>query len=360
MSWRALRGSDGTARRIGATPEGVLGQGTLIIECDGPALAQTKGAILRVDPSREPERIFAIDRRRGGEVSLLLRNGAAASHLAVVLPEAAEGHLHLIYRWDCDPGLSILTCGNGERRAARWSGQGQVPPITGEQIATLFTSRHGAFRHPAITGLAFADHLMPLGPVPGLVAGTSVSTPGGPRSVETLRPGDLVMTAGRGWQPILWQGGIELPVLPGFLPIRLLAPYHELDHDLVVLPEQRIVLSGRDVEYQFGAERVLVRAGDLRDGHTALVEERRTATLHFHAVVLESPDAIHASGGWVESLHLGALAGNADRARLAVCGDLVAAGALPLHPAPPVRGLRPFEVAALRRMRDARRAPFAV
>ena len=360
MSWRALRGSDGTARRIGATPEGVLSQGTLVIECDGRALAQAKGAILRVDPSREPERIFAVDRRRGGEISLLLRNGAAASHLAVVMPEAAEGHLHLIYRWDCDTRLSILTCGNGESRAAQWRGQGQVPPITGEQIATLFTSRHGAVRHPAITGLAFADHPMPLGPAPGLVAGTPVSTPGGPRSVETLRPGDLVMTAGRGWQPILWQGGIELPALPGFLPIRLLAPYHGLDHDLVVLPEQRIVISGRDVEYHFGAERVLVRAGDLRDGRTALVEERRTATLHFHSVLLDHPDAIHASGGWIESLHLGTLARYPDRAIHAVCSDLHEAGALPLHPAPLARGLLPFEAAALRRMRDARRAPFAV
>jgi hypothetical protein len=361
VSWRALRGADGTARRIGAAPEGVLSQGTLTLECDGAVLRRTFGPVLRVEPGQEPQRIFAIDRRRDGDLSLLLRNGPAASHLSVTVPDTSvDGPLHLTYRWRCETGDSLLTVGNGATRTARYGGNGPVPAITGQQIAAIFTSRHGATRHPAITGIAFADHLLPLGPLPGLLAGTVVTTPDGPRSVETLRPGDMVLTAERGWQPLRWQGGIELPALPGFAPIRLRAPYHGLDRDLVVLPDQPIALAGRDIEYQFGTERVLVAARDLVDGRRVLTEPVRVTTLHCHALLLDRPEVVHASGGWVQSLNLGHIAQHPRRAALSVCGDLFRAGQMPLHAKSAFRLLHGFEVAALKHMQEGRRAPFAV
>jgi hypothetical protein len=361
MSWRAFRGADGTARRIGAAPEGVLGQGTLILEFDGAALAQSCGPILRVEPSQEPQRIFAIDRRRDGDLSLLLRNGPAASHLAVTMPEtAASGPLHAVYRWRCESGDSLLTIGNGETRTARYRGRGPVPAIAGDQITALFTSRRGAFRHPAITGIAFADHLLPLGPLPGLIAGTSVTTPNGPRSVETLRTGDLVLTAENAWQPVRWQGGVELPALAGYAPIRFHAPYHGLERDLVVLPDQRVALAGPDIEYLFGAERILVRARDLVDGRTAATEPMRMATLHCHAVLLDRPEVIQVSGGWVQSLDLAFMAHHPGRAALSVCAEVFRAGHMPLHARSPYRLLHAFEAAELKHIRDRHRAPFAM
>ncbi|MGR3343578.1 MAG: Hint domain-containing protein [Paracoccaceae bacterium] len=42
------------------------------------------------------------------------------------------------------------------------------------------------------------------GTIPCYAAGTMVDTPDGPRAVETLRPGDLVMTLDHGPQPIKW------------------------------------------------------------------------------------------------------------------------------------------------------------
>lgn len=360
MSWRALRTAGGAVRRIGTMPDGILEQGTLVLDCDAAALARASGAILRVDPSREPQRIFALDRRRDGEISLLLRNGAAAAHLSVTLADRQEGVVRLIYRWRCATGDSLLTLGNGESRTSRWTGQGQVPAVTGDQITTLFTSRHGAFRHPAVTGFAVADHVMPTGPMPGLLAGTAVTTPDGPRSVETLRAGDLVLTAEDGWQPVLWQGGMEMPASEGFLPVRLVAPHHGLDHDLVVLRDQEVVLSGPDVEQRFGAGRVLACARDLIDGRTARIDPIRTATLHYHSVVLARPCTVHASGGWLQSLSLDAFARHPQQAASSVCADLHASGAMPRHDRPPLRKLTPFEVRLLRHMRENRRAPFAV
>lgn len=287
MSWRAFRGVDGSARRIGPAPEGPMRQGTLLLSFDAAALGRAHGPILRVGPRLEPQRIFALDRRRDGELSLLIRDGAEVSHIAV-LPGDSGTHVLLAYLWDCDQEEALLSVLAGDRGIVHRFDRGPVPAIGGDQIATLFTSRHDVFRHPSIRAMALADHLMPIGPLPGLLAGSLVATPEGPRAVETLCPGDPVIAAGGDPVRVLWQGGAELPALPGLCPVRLKAPFHGLDQDLLTLPDQFVSIAGRDVEYQFGTERVLVRARDLIDGATAVEEVARTATIFCHSVLLET------------------------------------------------------------------------
>ncbi|MCA0273108.1 MAG: Hint domain-containing protein [Proteobacteria bacterium] len=359
MSWRALRGADGSARRIGPVPEGPLRQGTLLLSFDAAALGRAYGPILRIGPRLEPQRIFALDRRRDGELSFLIRDGAEVSHIAV-LPGDTGAHLHLAYLWNCDREEALLTVLSGDRGIVHRVGRGPVPAIGSDQIATLFTSRHGAFRHDAIRGMAVADHLMPIGPLPGLLAGSLVTTPEGPRSIETLRPGDLVLGAGGGPVPVLWQGGAELPALPGLGPVRLKAPFHGLDHDLVTLPDQLVAIGGRDVEYQFGAERVMVRARDLIDGTTAMEDAVRTATVHYHTILLAEPEMFLASGALVQSFTPGRLARQPALAGMSVAADWFVAGDTLRHDRSAARVLQPFEVKELRRIRDLRRAPYAV
>lgn len=359
MSWRALRGADGIARRIGPAPEGALRQGTLLLSFDAAELARAYGPILRIGPRLEPQRIFALDRRRDGELSLLIRDGAEVSHIAI-LPAETGPHVLLAYLWNCDREEALLTLVAGDRGIVRRFGRGPVPAIGSDQIATLFTSRHDAFRHPAIRAMALADHLMPVGPLPGLLAGSLITTPAGPRAIETLSPGDPVLSATGDPVPVLWQGGAELPALPGLCPIRLKAPFHGLDHDLVTLPDQLISIGGRDVEYQFGAERVMVRARDLIDGETAAEETARTATYFTHAILLEDAEPVRASGALILGYEPGRLARQPALARLTVASDWFATGGTLRHDRSAARLLRPFEVQELRRMRDRRRAPFAV
>lgn len=359
MSWRAFRGVDDTARRIGAAPDGPLRQGTLILSFDASALARAFGPILRVGPRLEPHRIFAIDRRRDGDLSLLIRDGAEVSHIAIAPPDSS-GPVLLSYLWRCDAEEALLTVISGDGHVVRRQGRGPVPAIAADQIATLFTSRHSAFRHAAIRGMALADHLMPVGPLPGLLAGSLVTTADGVRSIETLRPGDQVLTADGGYAPVLWQGGAEMPALPGLAPVRLRAPFAGLTHDLVALPDQFLRLAGTDISYQFGADHVLVRARDLIDGKSVVEEPVRTATLHYHSILLEQHTAFQASGAWVESLHLGGLLRQVPLARLSVCAELLRPGTAPAaHGRRHSRILAPYEVAELRRMREGRLAPFA-
>ena len=46
--------------------------------------------------------------------------------------------------------------------------------------------------------------------VPCFVAGTRITTPRGDVAVETLRPGDLVLTKDDGFQPLRWSGEREV------------------------------------------------------------------------------------------------------------------------------------------------------
>lgn len=103
-------------------------------------------------------------------------------------------------------------------------------------------------------------------PVPGgIVAGTLVATDTGPRQIETLDPGDLVLTRDNGLQPVVWRGetrlsGAELTAHPHLRPCRIatgagalrLAPGHRL-----VVP----ALPGLG-----GGAEALARVGDLEDG----------------------------------------------------------------------------------------------
>lgn len=358
MSWRAFRDGNGAARRIGAAPDGTLRQGTLLLSFDSGLLARAHGPILRIGPRLEPQRIFALDRRRDGELSLLIRDGAEVSHIAIT-PSATAGPVLLAYLWHCDSDEALLTVLSGDGQIVRRQGRGPVPAIAADQVGTLFTSQHGAFRHPSIRAIALADHLMPVGPLPGLVAGSPVTTPDGPRSIETLRPGDRVLTDEGAWTTVRWQGGMELPALPGLAPVRLSAPFQGLDHDLVALPDQLLRLGGADIAYHFGADHVLVRAGDLVDGSRVVEEPVRTATIHYHALVLDCPAAFRASGALVESLRIGGLLRQPALARLSVCADLLRGDAAPAHGRPGARILAAYEVAELRRLRESRVAPVA-
>lgn len=101
-------------------------------------------------------------------------------------------------------------------------------------------------------------------------AGTCVETPDGPRPVEGLRAGDLVLTLDHGPQPLLWSGkrlvrgtGAAAPVLfqPGALG----------NSDAVrVSPHHRVLLTGWKAELFAGTPEVLVTAHHLVDGKTIL------------------------------------------------------------------------------------------
>ncbi|SFL22021.1 Hint domain-containing protein [Shimia haliotis] len=109
---------------------------------------------------------------------------------------------------------------------------------------------------------------------PCFVAGTLIDTPSGPRAVETLQIGDLVLTRDAGPQRIRWVGQSTVDTRCGdtpdaLRPIRIRA--HSLgqgvpDRDLLISPLHRILLTGSQAALMFGASEVLCAARHLVNG----------------------------------------------------------------------------------------------
>ncbi len=127
--------------------------------------------------------------------------------------------------------------------------------------------------------------------VPCFVSGTLIETPRGPRAVETLRPGDLVITADHGPQPIRFVAmrrlgpGRRLDVRPHLAPILIRAGAFGPGvpaRDLRVSPQHRLLLSGWLPELHFGHEEALAPARSLVDGKMVCVCSQTTSVTYVH------------------------------------------------------------------------------
>ena len=98
---------------------------------------------------------------------------------------------------------------------------------------------------------------------PCFVTGTLIAVPGGHRPVETLQPGDLVLTRDEGAQPLRWTGQRTVAARGAMAPIRIEAGTLG-DHDTLLLsPQHRVLLRNGHAELLFGEPEVLVAAKHL-------------------------------------------------------------------------------------------------
>ena len=99
--------------------------------------------------------------------------------------------------------------------------------------------------------------------VPCFVAGTLILTPDGEVPVETLEPGDLVITRDDGPQPLRWIGSREVEAKGDYAPIHIAAGALGAHRDLFLSPLHRVLIRDSLAELLFGEGEVLVAARDL-------------------------------------------------------------------------------------------------
>ncbi|MEM1374906.1 MAG: Hint domain-containing protein [Pseudomonadota bacterium] len=104
--------------------------------------------------------------------------------------------------------------------------------------------------------------------IPCFVAGTLILTPGGERQIDTLRPGDEVITHDNGPQPIRWIGHRTLAAEGKFAPIRIEAGALGDHGQLLVSPLHRVLIRDTLSELLFGEPEVLVSAKHLVNDRT--------------------------------------------------------------------------------------------
>lgn len=357
MRWLALCDADGPFAPGSALPVAeLLDCGSVVAEF--MVTAGTGPPLVLVDYASTDgwPRQLRITLSHDGTVTLFHRQADFAATVSVTLALPAEPVLfRLTYAWDATRRMSQIAAELpclGQMAVARGS---NPLPLPRQDLQAL--TGGGACFDPGLVWIGVTAAIERIGHIPGFIGATPVRTPDGVKRLDSLRAGDLVQTRTHGALPIRWIGSAEMPARGSFAPVRLRAPFFGNRSDLIVSAHQRVVLSGAEVEYLFGEDEVVVAAGRLVDGMTALFERRRTL-VRFHSVLLDQHALLDLDGGSVETLFVSA--GRSLRApEYGWLRDRLAPEALPMHPHPALPTLRSYEAATLLAMRQQVRNPVA-
>ncbi len=150
--------------------------------------------------------------------------------------------------------------------------------------------------------------------VPCFVAGTMIETDSGPRAVETLLPGDLVLTQDNGFQPLRWSGSRTVSASGDFAPIHIAKNTFGRHGALALSPLHRVLIRDSLAELLFGETEVLVAARDLVNDHSV----RRIAgeTVTYVHLLFDEHQVIFSEGLATESFLPGAQTVNSFEAEI--------------------------------------------
>ncbi|WP_295044375.1 Hint domain-containing protein [uncultured Paracoccus sp.] len=154
--------------------------------------------------------------------------------------------------------------------------------------------------------------------------GTMIQTANGPRRVEDLRTGDVILTRDHGLQPLRWQGGSHvgpagLEMRPNLRPILIragaLGPGSP-SRDLVVSPQHRVLVRSRIAHRLFEHGEILAAAKHLIGLPGIEVSVPSGGVTYFH-LLFDRHEIVLSDGAWSESLFTGpeALKSVSDAAR---------------------------------------------
>jgi hypothetical protein len=177
----------------------------------------------------------------------------------------------------------IDTNGNGLIDPSEWqavTGSGAGGNLGGPAALYDFTPPQSGFLYTATPIVAGETGLLDgltkdFAPVPPdfivicFAEGTRIATPDGPRAIETLRPGDRVLTADHGPQPVLavWRG--ERPGIGPYTPVVIPEGALGATRDLRVSQNHRLLVGGPLVDLLFAVPEALVMAKSLA-GHAGI------------------------------------------------------------------------------------------
>ena len=154
-------------------------------------------------------------------------------------------------------------------------------------------------------------------------AGTLIDTDRGPRPVQALRPGDGILTADHGVQPLLHLSVSRVRAEGALAPVRFAPGVLGNRRPLWVSQQHKMLIAGWRAELYCGAEEVLVPAIRLVDGDRVRVIEG--GPVRYHHLLLPRHEIVFADGVPSESYDPAAArtGGAAARAEArALCPDL--------------------------------------
>ncbi len=310
--------------------DALLTKGSVVVEFDMGADGRVPTRLVDFQSDVRWKRRFTIFLNADYSVSVEIRQGHARSYVRLSdwqkLPAARA---RLTYAWDAPARLGLLTVECLETGQVTQKLFEAPIPIPKSDFQNLIGGAENTEFDFRLNSLAVSDTIEPIGPAPSISTGTLVETVDGPRPIERLQLGDLVVTASNGLQPIRWIIKQELPECGSYRPIKLRAPYLGLRKDITVGQNQRILFEGAEAEYLFGEDAVLIEARQLL-GHPSATLSPAKFTRHYFQLLLDHHECIQLSGAWSESLFVGRLA---ERPQVLATSRLykLPSSAMPIH-----------------------------
>ncbi|MCG7629462.1 Hint domain-containing protein [Epibacterium sp. MM17-32] len=123
---------------------------------------------------------------------------------------------------------------------------------------------------------------------------------GAQRAIEDLRPGDRILTRDSGAQPITWIGQTTLRAVGEMAPILIRKGALNNARDLLVSPDHRLMVYQRSDALQAGRLELLLRARDLVNGDTVVVQDG--GFVDYFQILFDRHYIIYAEGIAAESL----------------------------------------------------------
>lgn len=126
--------------------------------------------------------------------------------------------------------------------------------------------------------------------IPCFVAGTPILTETGPRPVESIRAGDLIVTEGGELKPVRFVAlrrlsASEIARAPHLAPITIRAHAFGQGHpaqDISISPQHRVLVSGFQVDLDFGLPAALAPAKGLVDGVRIQETDGKSGVTYVH------------------------------------------------------------------------------
>lgn len=180
-----------------------------------------------------------------------------------------------------------VTLPNGQSVTLNADGTFTITADADEEVA--------AFTYGISDGAGLTDTgFVTVSTIPCFVAGTLIRTPGGEVPVETLEPGDLVLTKDNGAQPLRWIGSRRVAAEGVLAPIRIAAHTFGVHRTLLVSPQHRILIRDSLSELLFGEPEVLVAAKHLLNNRT--VTRRPGGTVDYVHLLFDTHQVVFSEG----------------------------------------------------------------
>ncbi len=325
-------------------PDGLITTGSLVIEARVEPWPGRDVSILRYGAKDRWLRGAIITYRADGRLVVDMVQGDELRRTSVAIaPVIGECDLRITYSWDAPARAGVLSVEHLDAETLhqiRFHNPLPLPHIDGERLVkNVVTDHEQTPDNAAILSLGVAHGIAPVALAPGLAEGSKIDTPMGPRPIEDLRPGDLVLTNSGEAKPVRHLAARQVPALGLMRPLQLRAPFLDLSHDVLIAPHQRLLLSGGEAEYLYGEDAVMIHARHLRHGHAALWASPRPL-VRYYAVLLDSHECLSVGGVWCESLFVGPMV--PDMLRTTVLSDMPPLN-VPIHKLMATPSLSRFE-----------------